>query len=210
MTNLDMLKSKANNTMKYRLILITFLAFTLAFCTGKKRESLLFSPQSKEFLFSKKLNFNGISFEIKLAGKKLSIQPTGLTSNNSLVVHEIEGTVLNAEVGDLNNDNSPEVLVYIQSVGSGSYGSVIGYSVNDGKSMSRINLPEVAENPKTNMGYMGHDEFAIVENTFVQRFPVYKPGDVNAKPTGGMRQIQYKLKNREASRQFVVDKIVEY
>lgn len=196
--------------MKYRLILATFLAFALAFCTGKKKDALLITPQSKELLFSKKLIFNEISFGINLTGKKLSIQPAGLTSDNSLVVHEIEGTVVNAEVGDLNSDGFPEVLVYFQSVGSGSYGSVIGYSVNNGKSMSRIYLPEIAENTNANVGYMGHDEFAIVENSFVQRFPVYKPGDVNAKPTGGMRRIQYKLKNGEASNHFVVDKIVEY
>jgi hypothetical protein len=44
----------------------------------------------------------------------------------------------------------------------------------------------------------------------VQRFPIYKEGDTNSKPTGGMRQIQYKLKNGEASKVFAVDKIIEY
>jgi hypothetical protein len=57
---------------------------------------------------------------------------------------------------------------------------------------------------------MGHDEFAMVENTFVQRFPIYNPGDTNAEPTGGTRQIQYKLVDGEASRLFEVDKVVEY
>ena len=66
------------------------------------------------------------------------------------------------------------------------------------------------ENEDAKIGYMGHDEFAIVENTFVRRFPVYKPEDTNANPTGGMRQIQYKLVDGEASRLFKVDKIVEY
>ena len=123
----------------------------------------------------------------------------------------VEGTVINSEVGDLNIDGFPEVLVYIQSAGSGSYGSVIGYSVNNGKSMSMIaNLPPVAENPEASEGYMGHDEFAIVESSLIQRFPIYKPGDINAKPTGGTRQVQYKLKDGEAMRQFVVDQVVEY
>ncbi|MEI8313642.1 MAG: hypothetical protein WCH98_23075, partial [Verrucomicrobiota bacterium] len=38
-------------------------------------------------------------------------------------------------------------------------------------------------------GYIGHDEFEVMENTFVRLSPVYKAGDPNAGPTGGYRQI---------------------
>ena len=168
------------------------------------------STQIDKVIFRSTLNYDKFSFLVEVYGNKLSIHPIGLSVDNQTVEHQIEGTVMNAEVGDLNIDGFPEVLVYIQSAGSGSYGSVIGYSVNNGKSMSRIYLPEITENQAASAGYMGHDEFAIVENTFIQRFPIYKPGDINAKPTGGMRQVQYKLKEGESMRQFVVDKIVEY
>jgi hypothetical protein len=47
-------------------------------------------------------------------------------------------------------------------------------------------------------GYMGHDEFSVVERYLVRRFPIYRAGDVNAKPTGGLRQIQYRLRPGEA------------
>ena len=73
------------------------------------------------------------------------------------------------------------------------YGKLIGYSVNDGKSVSQVHLPEISGNKEVSIGYMGHDEMAIVENSFCQRFPIYTDGDSNANPTGGMRQIQYKL-----------------
>lgn len=73
------------------------------------------------------------------------------------------------------------------------YGKLIGYSVNDGKSVSQVHPPEISGNKEVDIGYMGHDEMAIVENSFCQRFPIYKDGDSNANPTGGMRQIQYKL-----------------
>lgn len=73
------------------------------------------------------------------------------------------------------------------------YGKLIGYSVNDGKSVSQVHLPEISGNKEVSIGYMGHDEMAIVENSFCQRFHIYKDGDSNANPTGGMRQIQYKL-----------------
>jgi len=45
---------------------------------------------------------------------------------------------------------------------------------------------------------MGHDQFAVVETTLMRRFPVYRPGDSNAKPTGGTRQISYELVAGEA------------
>jgi hypothetical protein len=59
-------------------------------------------------------------------------------------------------------------------------------------------------------GYMGHDEFAIVENSLVRRFPVYRDGDTNAAPSGGTRQIQYKLVAGESGRVLRKDRIVEY
>jgi hypothetical protein len=68
----------------------------------------------------------------------------------------------------------------------------------------------VAENDEAGKGYMGHDEFAIVENTLNQRFPVYNPGDSNARPTGGMRQIEYKLAESDGRPQLIVNNIVEY
>jgi len=160
--------------------------------------------------FSRKLSLNNISFDINLTGKQLSIQPSGLANDNTEIFKQIEGTITNAEIGDLNGDGFPEVLVYITSDGSGSYGTVIGYSVNNGKSMSEIYMPNIADNPKANKGYMGHDEFAIVENSLCQRFPTYNPQDTNSNPTGKMRQIQYKLKDGENSRVFVVDKIIEF
>ncbi len=188
------------------------------FCSGgatlagvyHKLNDALDTTQIDQVLFRKALNYNQNSFFIEVYGNKLTIQPVGLSHDNTLIEHQVDGIVVNAEVGDLNIDGFPEVLVYLQSVGSGSYGSVIGYSVNNGKSMSSIHFPSIDENSEANEGYMGHDEFAIVESTFNQRFPVYKPGDTNAKPSGGMRQIQYKLISGEAMPQMVVDKIVEY
>jgi hypothetical protein len=164
--------------------------------------------------FSKTLKLQNISFDINTSGEgsisQLSIEPKGLEVDNQKLVLEIDGQVINAEIEDLNSDGFPEVLIYITSAGSGSYGNVIGYSVNNGKSISQIYFPELSENKKANAGYMGHDEFAIVETSLVRRFPIYKADDTNSNPTGGTRQIQYKLKDGEASRLFVIDKVVEY
>ena len=164
--------------------------------------------------FNKTLALQNISFDIKTTGegsiRQLSIQPKGLEIDNQNIALEIDGEVVNAEIEDLNSDGFPEILIYTISAGSGSYGNVIGYSVNNGKSISQIYFPEISENKDASIGYMGHDEFAVIETSLARRFPVYKDGDTNNNPTGGTRQIEYKLKDGETSRLFVIDKISEY
>ncbi len=204
-------------TKAYLFILLVILVF--AWQNGcnqvvdrepKAKTTYQDSPQKDEKIYSKTLVWNKLTFLVQVIGGRLSIKPSGLEINNQEEIHEFEGVISGAEIGDLNNDNFPEVLVYVTSFGSGSYGSIIGYSVNNGKSMSEIYLPDLSGNQEISEGYMGHDEFAIVENTVVQRFPIYNREDTNAKPTGGTRQIQYKLVAGEASRKFEVDKVVEY
>ena len=163
--------------------------------------------------FNKELTYPGsnISFNVSVKGDSLMIQPSGLSVSNETLGHDITGyAVVNAEIGDLNIDSYPELFVYLTSDGSGSYGKFIGYSVNNGKSVSQVYLPEVSENNEINKGYMGHDEMAIVESTFCQRFPIYNDGDSKAKPTGGIRQIQYKLVDGESGRILKIDKVVEF
>lgn len=163
--------------------------------------------------FNKELTYPGskISFKVSTMGDSLMVQPSGLSISNETLRHDITGyTVVNAEIGDLNIDGYPEVLVYLTSDGSGSYGKLIGYSVNNGKSVSQVYLPDISGNNEVNKGYMGHDEMAIVENTFCQRFPIYEEGDSNANPTGKTRQIQYKMVDGETGRILQIDKVVEF
>ena len=164
--------------------------------------------------YDKTFALQGVTFRVKCPNtssmNKLSIVPTGLTGDNSPITQEVDGIVTGAEVADVNSDGSPEIYVYVQSAGSGSYGSLVAYSANKKKSLSTIYLPPVSENPKASKGYMGHDAFAVVENRFVQRFPVYKPGDTNASPTGGTRQLHYKLVPGEAGWVLKLDKVEEF
>jgi hypothetical protein len=141
---------------------------------------------------------------------QLSIVPAGLELDNAAITQDVDGTVVGAEVADLDANGSPELYVYVRSAGSGSYGSLVAYAANKRKSLSGIYLPPVADNGTIAKGYMGHDEFAVVENRLVQRFPIYLDGDTNAKPTGGTRQVQYKLVPGEAGWRLAVDRVVEY
>jgi hypothetical protein len=192
------------------------------FCSGggslegtyKKIKEPLDEKQIDQTVFSKTLFLQNIGFDIKTTGKgstqQLTIQPFGLKIDNSKISMEVDGSVTGAEIEDLNADGFPEVLIYTVSAGSGSYGNVIGYSVNNGKSISQIYFPPLTENKEASKGYMGHDEFAIVENSLVQRFKTYNTGDANSTPTGNIRQIQYKLKDGEASRKFVAVNTTEF
>ena len=164
--------------------------------------------------FQKVLTLQNITFEIVSKGegsiRKLFINTKGLIYNSQELVMDIDGSVIDAEVEDLNIDGYPELLIYTQSAGSGSYGNVIGFSVNNGKSMSQIAFPDLSNNEEASTGYMGHDVFLIGETNLIRKFPIYKEGDTNDNPTGGMRQIQYKLKDGEASRIFVINNVFEY
>ena len=170
--------------------------------------------EEQKIIFQKTLTLQNITFDLSNTGEgsisQLTIKPKGLEIDNEKITLELEGQVTNAEIEDLNSDGFPEILIYTISAGSGSYGNVIGYSVNNGKSISQIYFPEISENNEAGSGYMGHDEFAIIETTLARRFPMYKDGDTNNNPTGGTRQIEYKLKDGEASRLFVIDKISKY
>ena len=181
--------------------------------TTKSQEPAIEKPavEKETYSFQKTLQFKSISFDVNTQGsgslRQLVIQPKGFEETNKSVELEIDGKVTDAQIADLNADGFPEVLIFTQSAGSGSYGNVVAFSANGVKSMSRVYFPPVSENTKLNKGYMGHDTFLINESKLIQEFPIYKEDDPNSNPTGGIRRIQYKLVNGEASRKFVADKI---
>ena len=162
--------------------------------------------------YNKLLTFGNVSFDITSINEgslqQVTIQSSGLTIEKKVIMLKSD-PIMTAEVNDLNGDGHPELLIFTQSVGSGSYGKVIAYSVNNGKSISQVSFPDIGNNAKINKGYMGHDKFSIVNNQLTQEFPIYHEGDPNAQPSGKKRIITYKLKDGEASRVFVVDRVKE-
>jgi uncharacterized protein len=153
--------------------------------------------------FDKIFSLQGITFHVVATNEgsinQLTITPSGLQIDNRVIKQEIDGTVTGAEIGDINTDGSPEIYVYVNSAGSGSYGSLVAYSANNKKSLSEIYLPPLEDDKINSVGYMGHDEFSLIENSFARRFPVYNEGDANCCPKGGIRQLHYKLVPGEAT-----------
>jgi hypothetical protein len=146
------------------------------------------------------LSLQGVTFEVNTTGagsvQQLVVKATEKGHAFPVVKEELLGSLTGREVEDLNSDGRPELILFVTSAGSGSYGSVMAWSASKGHRLLPITMPELSG--KLAQGYMGHDQFAVVETTLMRRFPIYRPGDTNAKPTGGTRQISYKLVAGEA------------
>lgn len=160
------------------------------------------------------LSYGAIGFDVQASAgssiNQLSIKPDGLAVDNDELADELDGSAYRTELADLDGNGWPEIYVYVASAGSGSYGSLVAYAVNGGKSVSPIYLPPLEDSPEAVAGYMGHDEFAVVENRLVRRFPVYQADDTNAAASGGTRQLQYRLEAGEAGWILRVDRVVDY
>jgi hypothetical protein len=109
-----------------------------------------------------------------------------------------DGIIYRAEIADINADGRPEVYAYVSSAGSGSYGSLFAYVIEEDMTMSPVTLPDLTDYAQASDGYMGHDEFSVVASSLVRRFPLYQAGDVNAEPSGGTRNVVYKLRKSNA------------
>jgi hypothetical protein len=143
------------------------------------------------------MSWNGISFDVmstRMAyDNQLRIVARGLENGTQTENVVVDGTVTGQHLADLDHNGFPELYITTQSAGSGSYGNIIGYAVNNGKSITPIYLPELRFD-----GYMGHDRFVIEKSAIKRTFPVYLKGDSNARPTGGMHTVVYKLVAGEA------------
>lgn len=182
--------------------------------TYLKLEEPLEDSQLDKRVFVKFLSMNNTFFEVSTTGEgsiqQLKITPFGLKIDNKEINMEIDGFVTDAGIADLNADGFPEILVFTSSAGSGGYGNVIGYTVHNGKTLSNIYFPSISDNKEGSKGYMGHDEFAIVENSLVQRFKTYNQNDINSTPTGTMRQLQYKLIKDKDGYKFEMYRMTEF
>jgi len=163
--------------------------------------------------FDRTLELQGVRFHVTCANdgpsSTLQIIPAGLEIDNSPIVRTIEGAVTGAEVADLNGDGSPEVYVFVTSTQGGLHGTLVAYSANRRKSLSEVYLPPLTQAPAASKGYRGHDAFAVLEGFLGRRFPVYRDTDSDTDPSGGMRQVQYKLIPGEAGWILKVDRVVD-
>jgi hypothetical protein len=164
--------------------------------------------------FDRQLELNGIGFHVTspnlTTGNTVTVTPTGLEIDNSLISWDADGAVTGAEVADLDADGSPEVYVYVMSTDATARGSLVAYSANKRKSLSAIYLPPLTETPAATQGYQGHDHFAVVGNSLVRRFPIYAGSATGASRTGRTRELQYRLVPGEAGWLLKIDRTSDF
>ena len=156
--------------------------------------------------FSERLVIKNIEFKITSQNyssrNSVEIIPVGFKKNLEVIKTSVEGVVTGAEAADLNNDGYPEVYVYINSADKSAYGSILAFASNKNLSLSPIYLPALSEIGKDAVSYNGHDEFSVVENRLMRRFPVVTRNGVQR-----YRQIQYKLIAGEAGWTLKIDRV---
>lgn len=156
-------------------------------------------------IFDRKMELQGVTFHVQSiaaeGGNQILVTPSGLSEDSKPIRTPFTGTITDAEVSDMNADGSPELFVYFSKPGGEARGAFLAWSANRKKSLSEIHLQEHPASDPALAGYQGKDEYAVVENTFVRRFPI---------GNGKMRQLQYKLRAGEAGWQLKLDRKVEY
>jgi len=110
------------------------------------------------------------------------------------------------DIADLNGNGKPEIYLFTAQMGSGVYGSVIAYEVAEDGELIPIRYREFDDNSKLLQQYMGHDEFFIVGNRLIRRFPLYRENDGNCCPSGGHLLIYYKLVPRGSGWELKMDR----
>ncbi|PZX55703.1 hypothetical protein [Algoriphagus chordae] len=167
---------------------------------------------NQNFSAGQELDLQGISLSITATNNQptnsLVLTTEGLEVSNDPQTIEIAGGFIRAEAEDMNSDGSPEFILFFNSYDENPEEFAIGFSVNDKKSMSRVSIPPLDAEQKK--GYHGGGDMAIVETKLMRRFPIYEQNGDTWVKTDKMRQLQYSLKEGEAMRQFVVDKVTEF
>ncbi len=153
--------------------------------------------QSKRYDSSMKLG--KVGFKVLCNNKSTekntaTISPIGFENTAREISIEVKGRITKAEVDDLNNDGFPDLVIYVFNGGPKNTGTVIGVSSDKNQGFAPIFFPDLNDDLKLRVGYTGNDEFLLMEGTLMRKFPIYETSDTaNSKPTGIIRQIQYRV-----------------
>ena len=103
------------------------------------------------------------------------------------------GSIAGLWLDDLDDDDRPEAIVWIRNAGSGGYGELHVYTLENA-SLEPILLPE--PDFKLITGYRGRDTFSLEDGYLYRSFPRFTANDSMAEPTGGTIRLKLDFKNR--------------
>ena len=153
--------------------------------------------------FAQKMNKYDSTLKIGKAGFKvtclnrkpetniLSIKPVGFKNEAGEVLREIRGRVLSAEVDDFNQDNFPDLIIYIIDVS----GKIVPFTISskENEYIQPILFPDITNDKVLSKGYRGKDEYKLVEGILFRKFPIYDTDTAIKEPTKKARQIMYRV-----------------
>ncbi len=191
---------RRNETSAGLLILLCVLLVLIGACKDAKRSvsqgNTGNAPQSElgsRYSFQAHLSRGNHAFDVYTEGhgsfRAMTIVHTENGQSDTLK-EESDGAVVNAECADLDRDSIPEIYVFAQSAGSGSYANLYGFQF-DQRGRQSILLPELDK--RQSAGYLGHDTLWVQDSILVRMFPVYTEGDFNTLASGGTRTLEYVL-----------------
>jgi hypothetical protein len=162
------------------------------------------TPAAAAAQFDQSARYEKIGFRVTSAqaaeGNSFTITPSGLSVSNEPITLPVEGKVTAVMAQDIDGDNSPEATVIFETAKGHRLAKV--FTTFAGKSFGEVNFPE-PEGKGLFDGYQGGDEYEMMENTFVRRFPLHGQ-------SAKTRQLQFKLKPGEAMKQLVFDRHADY
>ncbi len=162
--------------------------------TAPRDTGITVTTRAESVTYQRRLENQDYAISVTVQGeetmKDLQIEARRAGKVLTEFTEHIDGQVTGSMTTDLNNNGKPEVLVFVESTGSGSYGVVYGYEFTENGKQA-ITLPSLKG--AAAKGYLGHDKFKVEGGKLLRTFPVYKDTDANANPTGGSRTVVYTL-----------------
>lgn len=151
--------------------------------------------------YSKTMEMQNTTLNITAVGEDLTIKVNREEVPAGSLTTAIVGKIIGSGMEDLDADGWPEVVIFTQEPDNAMRSHAYGFSTGKERSLERIYIPPLNSNPAHIEGYVGGDEFALVETSLVRRMVLND---------GSVRQLQYKLVSTTEGKSFEIDRVVEY
>ncbi len=102
--------------------------------------------------------------------------------------------VRDAWLTDLDDNQSPELILITTSAGSGSYAGLHLFTLN-ANALKPLEPPSLSKHLMSE--FRGHDRYLLRDRLIIREYPIYREQDPNCCPTGGLRRLFYRF-NGEA------------
>jgi hypothetical protein len=204
----------ANFLTYYRILRFTvnfcilfYVMLLVPACKNKNTPQGITSPSNASKDSSTHKNLGAYAIGLSISGEG-SLQQFVLTVHSPKDTFRVEGEVepiIGWETADLDADSLPEIILFTQSAGSGSYGSAIGFTLTVNKGLQQIILPELSEDSTIQAGYGGHDQFKLDGKRLIRRFPIYTDYSSNSQPSDTSRIVFYSFVPDSTSPRFKLE-----